>query len=396
MTLGKMLDNEDAILAQHNTIGFPKLEELQSSPNTQWVEPYVNNQGKQDGGYWQSVLEPMYQESYMPRQPKINYQHGINGPVLLENTKEGILDNSSYYQDGQIESSTENQNDEKNILLEGYVEKNQPVYERIKENIENNIGKLKAKIDNTAKKYEGLDAGQAAQKAASKILPYNYVENEYYRNSLKMKDGEPLTDKFLEENDIYALKDIKDEAKFKEYYKDLAKTYNLDPNDKKTYEKLLDKKIVIPKETSRLYQYAKDSDAMEKWVVENYDRIKNGEKPIDNSIEFPAEKLSDDKKRGLFGTIHNANTNNIKINDDNSLSIDLDDNYDYAKWKEHKWNWQDSIKDNLIKKAIINLNNNAYEQQENKQLENYPIKLHLNYTKEELEELLRKYKRINY
>ena len=233
MTLGKMLDNEEAILAQHNTIGFPKLEELQSSPNTQWVEPFVNNQGGNDGGYWQSVLEPMYQESYIPRQPKINYQHGINGPVLLENTKEGILDNSSYYQDGQIESSTENQNDEKNILLEGYVEKNQPVYERIKENIENNIGKLKAKIDNTAKKYEGLDAGQAAQKAASKILPYNYVENEYYRNSLKMKDGEPLTDKFLEENDIYALKDIKDEAKFKEYYNDLAKTYNLDPNDKK-------------------------------------------------------------------------------------------------------------------------------------------------------------------
>jgi len=48
---------------------------------------------------------------------------------------------------------------------------------------------------------------------------------------------------------------------------------------------------------------------------------------------------------------------------------------------------------NLYKKMIVDVNNNAYLQQLNNQLENFPMTMQLHYTKEELEELMRKYKR---
>ena len=89
-----------------------------------------------------------------------------------------------------------------------------------------------------------------------------------------MKDGEALTPKFIEENDVYNYQDITDPEKSNYYKEQLAKMYGLDVNDPDIDEKLKDKKIVVPKENSRLYQYAKNSEAIEKWIVDNYDRIK--------------------------------------------------------------------------------------------------------------------------
>ena len=163
------------------------------------------------------------------------------------------------------------------------------------------------------------------------------------------------------------------------------------------YEKLLDKKIVIPKETSRLYQYAKDSDAMEKWVVENYDRIKNGEKPIDNSIKFPLEGFSEalnDEKRGLFATIHKADVSNATVNGDGSVIINFKDKYNYEHWDEK--NDGKNIKENLmnfITNKIVNLNNRALDQQNAGQLEPFAINMPITITKEEIEEILNRKKR---
>ena len=68
MTLEALFDNEPSILAQNSSIGIPSYEELEQSPNTQWIEPFKNKQGLDDGGYWQSVLTPEYQESFAPKQ----------------------------------------------------------------------------------------------------------------------------------------------------------------------------------------------------------------------------------------------------------------------------------------------------------------------------------------
>ena len=385
MTLESLFDNEPSILAQNSSIGIPSFDELEQSPNTK------NAQGLDDGGYWQSVLTPEYQESFAPKQ-QYNLNQKQNAIDYNEWDDVDVSDLDEYIGKNIIDIMPENKKEEyevnknQNNILEGNIEEN--IYKKQK-TFEHDISSKRAK--NTLDKYFGLEIAPALQKAASKILPYNEVENEYYRNSLKMKDGEPLTDEFLKENDIYGLKDITDPEKSNYYKEQLAKMYGLALNDPDIDEKLKDKKIVVPKENSRLYQYAKNSEAIEKWIVDNYDRIKNGEKPLNDWIEFPSS-VKDDKSRGLFATIHNANTNNVKINEDNSLTLELDDNYDFAKWDKHKWNNQDSIKNNLYKKGIVNINNNAYEQQENGQLENFPITMRLKYTKEELEELLRRYK----
>ena len=104
--------------------------------------------------------------------------------------------------------------------------------------------------------------------------------------------------------------------------------YGLALNDPDIDEKLKDKKIVVPKENSRLYQYAKNSEAIEKWIVDNYDRIKNGEKPLNDWIEFPLGGLKgafNDEQRGLFATIHRANMRDIKLNSDGSITGRIDD-----------------------------------------------------------------------
>ena len=61
MSLGNLFDNEDELYSQYKSIGFPTHSELETSPNVQWVEPYTNDEGQKDGGFWQSILMSEYQ-----------------------------------------------------------------------------------------------------------------------------------------------------------------------------------------------------------------------------------------------------------------------------------------------------------------------------------------------
>ena len=47
MSLGNLFDNENELYSQYKSIGFPNRNELETSPNVQWVEPYTNNEGQQ-------------------------------------------------------------------------------------------------------------------------------------------------------------------------------------------------------------------------------------------------------------------------------------------------------------------------------------------------------------
>jgi hypothetical protein len=151
--------------------------------------------------------------------------------------------------------------------------------------------------------------------------------------------------------------------------------YGLDINAPDINEKLKDKKIVVPKETSRLYQYAMNSDAFQKWVSENYDKIKNGES-YNNSIEFPAKMNKQDI--GMYATIHRANLNNMKINPDGSITGNLVDPYNFEKWndmlqmRDSNGNMRNPLKV-LGYNKIARINNRAYEQQQANKLEPFFI-----------------------
>jgi hypothetical protein len=155
-------------------------------------------------------------------------------------------------------------------------------------------------------------------------------------------------------------------------YWDVIVLYGVDMNDPDIDNKLKDKKIVMPKESSRLSKYAKNSESMEKWIVENYDKIKNGE-AYDDRIEFPLpwDEVFNPSKRGLYTTIHNANIRNAKVNPDGSFTAQTDDPYNYEEWRLKHYKDMESIKDifsTFKHNMITRINNHAYEQQQNNQL----------------------------
>ena len=397
MTLANLFDNEQSILAQNSTIGIPSYNELELSPNTQWIEPFKNEYDKDDGGYWQSILTPEYQESYAPGQSILNQERMIPSNNEWEDADTTDLD--EYLNKNIIDYMAEDKKEEfetnksPQTMLEGNVQKNIYQNKFPDMTIENSQNKT------LKEKYDGLRPIAAIQKALSKVSGDNFIENEYYRNSLKMNDGEPLTDKFLEENDIFTLKDITDPEKSKYYKEQLAKMYNFDMNDPDIDKKLKNKKIVVPKESSRLYQYAKNSEAIEKWIVDNYDKIKNGEKPSEDSIEFPMNwnEIFDSEKRGMFATIHNANMRDMKVNPDGSISGRIDDPYNYEKWKLKHYKDAEDITDigkTWAHNMVTRINNRAYEQQQSKQLEDLYLSMPFNLTEDEIKKLKKKYGRL--
>ena len=64
MQLSSIFDNENDLIAQNQDIGIPTAEELQNSPNTKWTGPYVEENGMDDGGYWESIMDEFDETEY--------------------------------------------------------------------------------------------------------------------------------------------------------------------------------------------------------------------------------------------------------------------------------------------------------------------------------------------
>ena len=107
MTLNDLLDNEPSILAQDGDIGIPSYEELRQSPNTRWIDTYINAQGQKDGGFFGSI--PEYDESFFPKKKYPPFVFNPNPPYMMS------------MEDGEPETEPE---EERPIVLEGGVEEN--------------------------------------------------------------------------------------------------------------------------------------------------------------------------------------------------------------------------------------------------------------------------------
>ena len=102
------------------------------------------------------------------------------------------------------------------------------------------------------------------------------------------------------------------------------------------------------------------------------------------------------EKRGLFATIHKADINRYNINPDGSFTVIPDDKYNFEKWKEkqNSQNTKEKIQ-NFVFNRYVNINNRAQEQQDANQLEPFFTSIPIHYTKDEIEEILkRKYKKM--
>ena len=271
-------------------------------------------------------------------------------------------------------------------VLEGRVEYNEK--STIKDYFKDKVNK----IENIYSKYEGLFPLEAAQKALSKSSIGKTSEKQYYGYSANLADGEAPSDFMKEQNDFYKLKDITDPELRKIYIEKAAKMYGLNPSAPDTYERVKNTVIVMPKQNSQLYNQIKNSETFQKWVAENYLKIKNNE-DYKTSIEFPKTWKNDNAQRSLFATIHNADLF-PKLNNDGSMSLTLSDGYDFALMNKMDYSGVkniDDLKSRLKHNIVVDINNNAYKQQDNKQISNYLLSTQIVLSKEELEKILLKY-----
>ena len=271
-------------------------------------------------------------------------------------------------------------------LLEGKVEHDE--VSSMKDYLVEMINKIK----NVYSKYEGLFPLEAAQKALSKSSIGKTSEKQYYGYSANLADGEAPSDFMKEQNDFYKLKDITDPELRKIYIEKAAKMYGLNPSAPDTYERVKNTVIVMPKQNSQLYNQIKNSETFQKWVAENYLKIKNNE-DYKTSIEFPKTWKNDNAQRSLFATIHNADLF-PKLNNDGSMSLTLSDGYDFALMNKMDYSGVkniDDLKSRLKHNIVVDINNNAYKQQDNKQISNYLLSTQIVLSKEELEKILLKY-----
>ena len=96
MSLGNIFDNEDELYSQYKAIGFPKKQELDISPNVQWVEPFTNSQGQNDGGFYQSILQPDFQPAPQPTYTQDQHSNvfnlGVEKNVVLPQEKKEVAE----------------------------------------------------------------------------------------------------------------------------------------------------------------------------------------------------------------------------------------------------------------------------------------------------------------
>lgn len=369
MQLSSIFDNENDLIAQNQDIGVPTAEELQNSPNTKWTVPDVGDDGKDDIGYWESIMDELDDTEY-PLAPADKPQIILDEDILNEQASpvlEGKVEKSHTSPAPQQQHTV---NVEEPYMLEGGVD------------YENTVPT--SYIEKLANKYEGSTLSKI-QKAAAKLPIWKSSEKEYYQHALKRADGEEPTDFMKEQNDFKKIQEIDDPNLRQIYVEKAAKMYGLDINDPVTYDAVKNTEVVIPKLDSQLYSQVKNSEVFQKWVAEHYDDIKN-QTNTSTSIEFPKSGKNKNAERSLFTTFHNADLLNSTINEDGSFSVLISDGYDFDPINKSTTGIYNSI--------LRGINNNAYEQQELGQLERYLLSTQINLTKEEIDEILKKYNKL--
>ena len=381
MRLEQIFNQEPDIMSQNEDIGIPSYEELQMSPFAEWVAPFTNDMGESDGGYWQSKKDDLEVNLPLPSESPM-FQLGVKKDVSVQPTE-------------NISEQISEQGQKKLSLPESLIFSPLQALpgNAIGYNLFNTLNKL---ISGSPKdlnsKYSGLSPLQAVQKAASKSPFGKSSEKQYYGISSHLADGEKPSKFMQEQNNFYKLGEITDPDLKNMYIKKAAAMYGLDPSSPDTYERVKNTDVVMPKQGSQLYNQIKNSETSQKWVAENYWKIKNNEN-YKTSIEFPKTWKNDNAQRSLFATIHNADLY-PKLNDDDSMTLTLSDGYDFDKLMLKHYRGAKSygeVPKIWLDNRITNINNRALKQQEAGQIERFLLSTSISLTKEELEEILRKH-----
>ena len=170
----------------------------------------------------------------------------------------------------------------------------------------------------------------------------------------------------------------------------IAKGMNLDIKNPNNKERIENVRVIVPKEDSKLVELIKNSDEIKNIIKKEEKNIEselyknkyypNGvrfdlSKKIENSSQSWADKVT------LFGVIHNADIYNMQKYSKGEIAFVIVDFYDFANWHFDKY-------DNTYNKIIKYVNNNAYWQQEAKQLVPYVLYIPIEFSFREVWDIL--------
>lgn len=281
-------------------------------------------------------------------------------------------------------NSDNNENNQNNHtpVFEARIEKNR-VIEDFKEFLREHVS--------TYNHYDNLHVDEALQKAATKYPHGNelFPIKDYYKISLDLAD-EP--DNVVSNNrySVFKVKNLPIICNEKVILDKIAKGLNIDIKNPKNKERIENVRVIVPRENSKLVELIKNSDEIKNIIKKEEKNIESElykNKYYPNGVRFEKPDVSDKSlkvkidKTTLFGILHNADIYNMQKYSKGEIAFVIVDFYDFANWHFDKY-------DNTYNKIIKYVNNNAYWQQEAKQLVPYVLYIPIEFSFREVWDIL--------
>lgn len=264
-----------------------------------------------------------------------------------------------------------------NSILEARIEKNQLI-ENFKDFLREHVS--------TYHYYENLHIDEALQKAVTKSSQGNelFLIKDYYKISLDLAD-EP--DNVVSNNrySVFKVDDLPIIYNEKVVLDKISRGLNLDIKNPKNKEKIKNVRVIVPREDSKLVKLIKNSDEIKNIIKKEeknieYELYKNKYYP--NGVRFDLSKQIGNSSQSwtdkitLFGVIHNADIYNMQKCTNGDIEFVIVDFYDFESWNMEHFNYR-----NILTKYV---NDNAYWQQEAKQLVPYILYIPIKFSFEEV------------
>lgn len=353
---------------------------------------------KEQEGYVISLLNTMFSSRNNSNQNNSNSSECAGTYPVSGYTRSNGVEVSDYMRTcgaahaGNGKNSNKNDSQNNNDNNENNQNNHTPVFEaRIEKNrvIEDFKEFLREHVS-TYNHYDNLRVDEALQKAATKYPHGNelFPIKDYYKISLDLAD-EP--DNVVSNNrySVFKVKNLPIICNEKIILDKIAKGMNLDIKNPKNKERIENVRVIVPRENSKLVELIKNSDEIKNIIKKEEKNIESElykNKYYPNGVRFDLSKKIENSSQSwtdkvtLFGVIHNADIYNMQKYSKGEIAFVIVDFYDFQSWNIDKISFK-----NILTKYI---NDNAYWQQEAKQLVPYVLYIPIEFSFREVWDIL--------
>lgn len=353
---------------------------------------------KEQEGYVISLLNTMFSSRNNSNQNNSNSSECAGTYPVSGYTRTNGVEVSDYMRTcgaahaGNGKNSNKNDSQNNNDNNENNQNNHTPVFEaRIEKNrvIEDFKEFLREHVS-TYNHYDNLRVDEALQKAATKYPHGNelFPIKDYYKISLDLAD-EP--DNVVSNNrySVFKVKNLPIICNEKVILDKIAKGLNLDIKNPKNKERIENVRVIVPRENSKLVELIKNSDEIKNIIKKEEKNIESElykNKYYPNGVRFDLSKKIENSSQSwtdkvtLFGVIHNADIYNMQKYSKGEIAFVIVDFYDFQSWNIDKISFK-----NILTKYI---NDNAYWQQEAKQLVPYVLYIPIEFSFKEVWDIL--------